>query len=545
MSLLPLDFPELSRDQLSCCELRLEALKTWLDQLPLAHPQASYQSLSTFLDEFNRLKMSAPRRLEWLTSLAPWVDKVCQQLEITHQNQAAEAAQALQILLGQGYKRSVNDLLQSREQLPSSILGPSLLEALYQALQQTSELILRACRLGTSTPDKTWKELYFLYRLACQSRLQERPVRDKAPRNCEQAYFRALLLGLIQAEGLRSDELAQLYPLLAIWAPLLKITAATSPEAQFQVLASQHYRPRPAWSDAQINSDQDFGLNAQPISDLLNRQIQSQSAALGNRLLQHLQTLFNTGSDRNAPRLEASGNISLVLGMRSVHFHLSGRKPFEEWTAGGNKTRKQEDNPPSDDPWSVAPDAAENESYGYLKVVELETSNLSTSVEDEFNKRYPVYTLELVNTSATGYCLYWPGKAPAQLATGEMIALQDKAGSPWQPAVIRWVRQADEGHQLGVELLPSRMQPCAIKPLIKVGEPLSYLPGFLIPELRILGTPASVITPLLPFREGQKVEIYSSQTTQRARLVQLLSTPGEFNQFQLQKLGGELGLHTT
>jgi|GEM_PF-1961011 len=543
MSLLPLDFPELNRDQLDSCATRKDALETWLQELPLAHPVACQTKLNQLLSEFNQLRFPPPRRLEWLKRIAETANQVCQTLDKAHHERAqAEAAQQLQKQLSQGYKRTVNDLLNLRSQLPASILGPALLEALFYALIHTSSLIRRSCQFSVEAPENTWRELYLLYRLACQSRLQNRRLQEEeAPHSCEEAYRQALLLGIIQAENLGPDELAQLYPYLAEWGQQLQLTSALSPDAYFQVLASRNFLPERNQAAHPVNNEQDFGLNTQPLSATLAKQLEKTSHPLSNRLLQHLISLLDETSDRAAPRIPASGTLELVLGLRSVHFHLGGKKPFEHWAAGGNLQPSLQSNPflndaRSDDPWSAAHDATEASSSASIQFIDLEKGSLSRSLTEELDQRYPVYQLQQVNTSATGYCLSWVGEAPKLLATGELIALRETPSDPWQPAVIRWVRPATEDQQLGVELLPSRLQPCAIKPIIKIGEPINAMPGFYLPSLQVLGTPASVITPLLPFREGQKVDIHRTEGKERARLARLLSTPGEFNQFQLENL---------
>lgn len=544
MSLLPLDFPELDRDQLKSCATRKEALEAWLQELPLAHPMASQEQLSQLMDEFNRLRLPPPRRLEWLKLIAATANPICQELEFqAHQGIEAEATQRLQRQLSQGYKRSLHDLLKLRSQLPPSILGPALLEALFYAIVHTSSLIRRACQFSIEAPAGTWRELYLLYRLACQSKLQNRPVPgQKAPHTCETAYCQALLLGIIQAENLGRFELARLYPYLADWANQLQLTSAQSPDASFLVLASRQFFPERNQAAYPINNEQDFGLNTRPLSELLQRQLEAADNPLNNRLLQHLIALTSEPSERAAPRVAASGPIDLVLGWRSVHFHLNGKQPFEQLATGGNLTSDLSRNPflttpDSQDPWSAAPDATENQSKGSIQWVEMEKGGLSRSAAEERDKRYPVHSLQQVNTSATGYCLAWVGQAPANLITGELIALREKRQDPWQAGVIRWVRPDAKGQQLGVELLASRLQACAVQPIIKIGDPIEQMPGFYLPALPVLGTPASLLTPLLPFREGQKVAINRREGKERARLVKLLSSPGEFNQFQLEPLG--------
>lgn len=546
MSLLPLNFPELSRDQLQSCATRLDALEVWLGQLPMAHPVASQQKLLQLLQEFNQLKLLPLRRLEWLNTLRPPIQLVLNELDRSSNPESRELAQSLQNLQAQAYKRVVNDLLELRGQLPPPLLAKALLQSLHTALVCLGSLIFRSCRFSISAPAECWPELNLLYHVARQSRLQHKPVQAETPQNCEQAYLQWVLLGLVQPENLRSDELERLLPQLALWSKQLVLLPPDDEKSIFQVLAKNNYQPGRATPLTLPASDRELGLDTRDISTTLFAELQQGQSRLGNRLIQHLQTTLGEVSERGTPRVDATGSIQLVLGLRSVHFHLNARRPFESLVAGQNLTSQPRENPflqQQTDPWSEAHDAAENNSIGTLQLVEID-SNLSTSLDEELSKRHPQHTLQLVNTSATGYCLHWQGSAPPLLRTGELIALKEQAADPWQPGLIRWIKEVNDGHQLGIERLGSRMQPCAIKPIIKVGQPVDYMPGFLIPELQILGIPASVITPLLPFREGQKVSISTQQGVQRAKLVQLMSSPGEFNQFRLEPIGQEgLSLH--
>lgn len=555
MSLLLFDLPELNRDQLQSCELRLNALENWFNELPLAHPEVSGQRLNLLLGEFNQLKFLPLRRLEWLNLLEPLAIQVTQSLDTSsHLEQQGDLAQQLQIQLAQGYKRVVNDLLKLRDQLPAAILARSLLQALFSALQHSGGLILRSCLFSVSAPSSSWAELNLLYHLACQSRLQNKNLQTSAPQNCEQAYFQAVLLGLIQAENLRKDEVKQIFPLLAQWSQQLHRLAPDHPGQLFIISAEHQYIPQ----RADLNSEQEnttkltnsakarsFALDTRLLADSLQANLTDNN--LSKRLTQHLASCLGEVSTRITPRIDNNEPIELVLGLRSAHFHMNNQRPLDTLIAGGNQVNKIKDNPfikqTINDPWAAAFDAGENTSSGNIQLVEMET-NLSTSLNEELNKRYPIHPLEQVNASATGYCIFWPGEGAALLKTGELIAFREIVSDPWQAGLIRWVREVAKGHQLGVERLGGRMQPCAVKLLVKIGQPRDFMPGFLIPELQILGVAASLVTPLLPFREGQKVEISHSQGLEKARLIELISSPGEFNHFRLEATGqNNLSLH--
>ncbi|NLW05865.1 MAG: hypothetical protein GX029_11695 [Pseudomonadaceae bacterium] len=557
MSLLFFDLPELTLEQLDSCTLRLDALESWLGELPFAHPSICSQKLNGLLTEFNQLKFIPLRRLEWLNLLQPAVNKVMQGLDRgSHLQQEGDQAQALQQHLAQGYKRVINDLLKLREQLLPHLLARSLLQALFAALENSSALILRSCLLSVNAPQTSWQELNLLYNLACQSRLQHKNLKETAPLNCEQVYFQALLLGLIQAESLRRDEINQVYPLLAEWSRLINRLAYNHPHRLFVITAENNYAPKRATLNTEEKNKpqlsngakyRGLALDTRMLAETLQETLAKSN--LSKRLIQHLATCLGEVSTRITPRITTNEPITLVLGLRSVHFHMNNQRTLDTLIAGSNvakgaiKSNPFLNNTNLQDPWAAAFDTGENNSSGNIQLIEME-SNLSTSLEEELSKRHPVHQLVQINASATGYCLFWLGEAADQLKTGELVAFKEKASEPWQAGLIRWVREAAEGQQLGVERLGGRMQPCAVKPIIKVGEPRDYMPGFLIPELPVLGVSAGLITPLLPFREGQKVEISYSQGVEKARLVELISSPGEFNHFRLESLGQKgLSLH--
>ncbi len=515
MSLLLFDFPELNREQLNCCMLKLDALEDWLSELPLSHPSICSQKLNDLLNEFNQLKLLPLRRLEWLNLLQPTVNKVMQILDKgSHLQNEGKQAQDLQHKMAQGYKRVINDLLKLRKQLQPPILARSLLQALFAALENSSALILRACLLSVSAPKTSWQELNLLYHLACQSRLQHKMLTATTLLNCEQIYFKTLLLGLIQAESLRKDEINQVYPLLGEWSRLINRLTYNHPHRLFVVTADSNYAPKraclsnhnaPALSTSA--KSRSLALDTRMLADTLVETLAK--SALSKRLIQHLANCLGEACQRTTTRIETNQPMTLVLGLRSAHFHMNNRRDLDTLI---------------NDPSNPAPAPA---------TLEVDAN---PSLEDELNKRYPVHSLTQINASATGYCLLWSNETSIKLKTGKLVAFKENPQEPWQAGLIRWVREVKEGQQLGVERLGGRMQPCAIKPIIKIGEPKDFMPGFFIPELQVLGIAAGLVAPLLSFRVGQKVEISHSQGLVEAKLVELISSHGEFNHFRLEPL---------
>ena len=543
---MPLHFPELSLDELDCCATDKKALVQWLLDLPLAHPMASQEKLAGLLDQLNRLKLAAPRRLEWLSEIRPLVDQVCHELDQgLHAAGEDQAAQDLADLLAQGYKRCVHDLLEQRAQLPAPVLARSLSQALYQAILRLSHLVLRACKQHLIAPDRCWEELHYLYFIARRSRLHDKPLAEQAPQTCQQAYYQALLLVLVHGEQIRRDELDQVFAWLAEWSGLIEECAPNAHLAQFEVLKEHHYFPRRRQGLDLHPTGEDLGFSTRQIARQLQQALDGGDPPLSNRLTQHLLALLDDSADRAAPRIESEQPLTLVLGMLAAHFHMNGRRSLDSLVSDNPQYKSERENPflkeaeKKADPWSGAFDAedrAHEASEDSTKPVEFESFTLA-SAQIDLSERFPLFTLRQLNTSSTGYCLYWPGDAPDQLRTGELVAVREHDSDLWHGGVIRWVREAQGGHQLGVELLASRLEPCAIRPVITVGDEAPFRPGFLIPAIDVFRVPPGLIAPLLPFREGQKVEILDGEQRRLAKLAELVSTPGEFSQFRLEWIG--------
>ena len=86
-------------------------------------------------------------------------------------------------------------------------------------------------------------------------------------------------------------------------------------------------------------------------------------------------------------------------------------------------------------------------------------------------------------------------------------ALRDQADPRWCLAVARWIRQDEQGPFMGVELLAPHARPVAIRVVQSKGGQAEFQRAFLLPELKPLGRPATLITPATPFKDGQKVVI--------------------------------------
>jgi hypothetical protein len=156
---------------------------------------------------------------------------------------------------------------------------------------------------------------------------------------------------------------------------------------------------------------------------------------------------------------------------------------------------------------------------------------------EETTEAYPSYELPIVNHSPGGYCLSWPKEVPVQLQAGELLGTQDAPDQGWSVAVVRWIRQVrGGGTQMGIELIAPHAQPCGVQLVRKNEQNSHYLRALLLPEIRVISRPATLITPRLPFQESNKVVINHNGDEIRAVLSRKQTSTGSFSQFEYRSL---------
>jgi hypothetical protein len=93
---------------------------------------------------------------------------------------------------------------------------------------------------------------------------------------------------------------------------------------------------------------------------------------------------------------------------------------------------------------------------------------------------------------------------------------------------------------MGVELLAPQARPIAIRIVQSKGSQMDFQRAFILPELKPLGRPATLITPATPFKGGQKILVKEKGAQNTAQLGDCLLRTGSFNQFTFRVLDGYL-----
>jgi hypothetical protein len=554
-----------TQSRLSFCEATPRDLKRWIANLPKANIGETARQLYQGLSELNQLLTPSDNRLQLLELLRPEVYYVCKHLERHFLHQAivldersrkiANLCQALQSHLAIGYKQIVIRVTPRF----TKDRAPLLTQALQRAIHCLNGALIRATELYCPVPENLWLELHQLYRIGCQFQLKNLSVRDELASqtqklSIEQTYVVALLLGASRCNQLRQNQIARLAEVLEPWSQWIKLQPTKLDNGLFAIAPDLDTGPRYRSKFLAEQQERLLGIDPQPLVMAIENHLQQSAdkvsplpipVGLNLDTLQHLHAAWGQAAERSFQRTVGHGTLTLCVGMSALHFYLGGQRSFNDILKkpGARPAQFSATDPTAraKDQWRHAFDAAPHGTADtLLPYEEIEYPHLQNDDSHEASDRqqhFPTYALPVINHSPGGYCLAWPGAVPAELQAGEMVGIEDTAGQGWSIAVVRWIRQVrGGGTQMGIEQVAPCAEPCGLQLIRSHDEHSQYLRGLLLPAISAIDLPATLLTPRLPFQEGNKVLINTNGEERRAGLERRVSSTNSFNQFAYRSL---------
>lgn len=534
--------------ELSFCKTTARDLAGWLRDLPKANIGEYSRQLYMALTELSHLKATPELRLQLLEQLRPEVARIIRQLEKAHllnsvildarANRVANLCHSLQHHLNSGYKQAAADLQTKK--------SGTLVLAIQRTLHGLFLSLARSYLAYRVVPQGLWFEAHQMYRLISHHGLMSQNVKDPLletvqEQTLEEAYACVLLLGCARANQMRQGDIKTLVEQLPGWAGLVDIQGVDEPQTVFAVALTTDTPPR---YRALLNLEgrsHILGLNTHRLIEALKPEAQS-GGRLPASLLEQLASAWGNIAKRGYPRTVTSQTLELCIGMSAVHFHLAGEKSFEDSMRLEQPAARKLQLVPTQpeaptDVWAMAADAFQ-EPGSKLDMIDYGTSFATDTQEEEkrdFSALYPIVSSTVVNQSPGGYCLEWKKDAPANLQTGDILAIRKSASADWSIAIIRWIRQnQDSGAQTGVEMLAHKAEPCGAQ-LLRSGKAASdYLRALRIPEVTAISRPPQIITAKIPFREGNTVTLNIGGEESRVILGRLVKQTASCSQFEYE-----------
>lgn len=557
-----LEPPETTLGELSFANTSTTAINQWAAALPVVNIEETGAQLKLATAELALLDAPPADKYEYLEAVRPLLHYIGTRLDRAALSSAKSAkesqAQRLLLNLCNGYKGVVLDAVEGLEN-DKSVDKDLLPQAIHRLISDLSRVLLRALQLYLQPPPNFWWEINELFRLAETLGVTDFKHTDDEnhsgePLSIKQAYLRALLLAACKPNQLQQAQLAQVFNVLETWTEpvtlakgrsdaLLVIDVEGNTGPQFNTTPVELVAPRGLHTEVLAYEIEAFlkGVDGSIVIP----------STLSKRLLRHLVDAWSLMHPRGFSRFPTNAKVRVAVGLRASHYFLSGGCNFNDQISNTNDLLRREVNPFLDvhyeaaksedqDPWSQAHDLKVkipvNPNITAPERILLENSQR----EEPIARAYEHFETIAVDSSAGGYRMEWLDTVPPNATVGELIALREEKSPRWCVAVIRWLRQENKRISMGVELISPRAIPVAVRAIQKRGGPTDFARGLMLPAIKGLNLPATLITPRVPFEERQKVHIQRQGIQTTAQLLESQLKTESVNRFTFRMLDGYL-----
>jgi len=543
-----------------------ESVGEWIGRLPMANVSETAGHIRQATFEIARLDTDWSTRMALLEGIRPTVAYLSNRLDRAANSAGNQAdvivrlAQRLQSNLCSGYKAVILQAYELADQDPNVRRTVSL--AIHRSLSDLARTLLRTLQYYVAPAEHIWLKLNQLYLLAERLGIEDECHEDTENNSSVSlsiagVYLRSLLLALARPYQLRHKQLSDVFQALTGWVPMVSLSAADNEDLYVVDLSSDQ---GPGYAGNGQDTDTSRGIHSEVLAHELEAYLREVDGSVviprdfDDALIHHLVDAWGEMKTRAFGRSEAAEPMKVCVGMRTAHYYLSGGAEFADLLDSTDEGRRLEINPflssevqylksagDRDDVWNEAFDVGgkipENPN---IDDPELRLFSPEPALPAEPEQTHQHYDTTTADTSPGGYRLRWNEPFPANLQTGEVIGLRDETDPRWCVAVVRWIRQDSTGPYMGVELLAPQARPVAVRVVQSKGGKAEFQRAFLLPELKPIGQPATLITPATPFQTGQKVHFTDSGTQSTAQLGECLLKTESFNQFTFRVLDGYL-----
>ncbi|MAC35064.1 MAG: GTPase [Haliea sp.] len=566
----------------SAFPLSADGARAWVSALPVANAREVALRLKAVFDELNRSPAAPDLRHQLLETLRPALQVATQTLSRRFLNQPlvlpeeprqiAQLSDQLYGLAATGYTLVALHAIRDRHSIQGTNPARLACEALQRALCLVGCKQLQAFQLYQDSDNRAWFTLHQLYTLAERQQLTQLPVIGRLGEHTTitATYAAPLLLACCKPNQLRQSDLSAIHRGLREWSHNVRVLPFQPSSGLFAIDLDSDQPPVYASTVSGSDSKQLRTLDTEPLVAALRRLAErdqeeggkglvfDQDTRLHSNILQHVIESLSSVSMRNFNRSPFRGELWVGVGLSSAHYHCAGELTFEQVLHGRDYEPSADarvaGNPflvdqHRHDPWETinprdihqgektaspdeeAPEAIPIEPLVAEELLDDEPPQLSA------RERYPEYRVQAVNASPGGYCLAWDDDLPGDIRTGDVLSLREEGHGNWLVAAIRWISSLQgAGTMVGVELLSPGAIPYGAHIQNNQGGESAPIRVLLLPEIKLVGQPNTLITPRSGFREGQKLRLERHGEELRIRLQRQLAATATFSQFDYRVL---------
>jgi hypothetical protein len=533
---LVLSVPNLSTRSADDMELQPPQVKKWLEDLPLLNIADTSRKLLSTLSIHNRVEFDDSLRLQLLELFRYSVNQISlelarqyigQPLPLSEKHKTiAEQNNQLQLEQANGYKRLVLnrvDKAGDRKELTITAL------IIQRAIRCLTDVLAVSYQTYSPYPQETWKEIHALYTHAERLKLADVEVDDPLNKTLSRSkishvYKQALLLDFSDPFHLPPRMIDRVHHYLDRWASLAKLTDVAptyNPTCQF-LIDPENDRAGIVYTDALLDghSPPYRLLNTVELARLAHTQLtllkngqlpppeglqENFYQESGQDLLKRVISAWGVNPQRSFRRSQRSGHqVDIAVGLDAINYWINGGKKFVvSSTFVGPMTQRTQ--------------------HG----IEEKKSAAARMSEREYS------TWDVEDESAGGLALSKTGQISIPVHVGDLVITRPPGiGSAWSVGVIRWVKSAASSNvEIGIQHLAPSAEPAVIKTVSEKKIESDFLPALLLPEIKPLKQPQTLITQRGICKPGVEIFMDNGYRLYRIAPTRLVETSHSFEQF--------------
>lgn len=552
--------------------LSAQGAEQWAQSLPVTDTRRYVAQLRETARDLNRVAMPADLRFDIMEALAPGLQVAATNLSRRFLNQPlvlpeeprqlVELAENLYSAFSTAYTLVAVHAVQHRDELDEASPARLACQGLQRAIYYTGRRMLQTFQLYQNMEPHGWLTLHQLYALGERQKLAELPVRDREGRQqtLQDTYLQTLLLGCCKANQLRQSDLAGIHRGLRDWSANVRLLARDDEHQCLFVVDLTGDHPPVYHTDSTPHQPQQRYIDTRGLVDHLEA-LRTEDRASGSHgirldedvtlpsnLLDHLITSLGSHSLRNFSRASgADTELDVAVGLSSAHYHAAGGTPFanllpRHLAGPGSRGNPFAARSVAPAPWSEpgptsdrhGADGAANGSPDAEPGIDVRLED-TDAPERNPEQRFPVFRARAVNSSPGGYCLEWSGNTPVNLRSGDIMCVREPGQRDWVIAAVRWVSALAQANTLvGVELLSPKAMPYGARTVGQRGTLSEPMRALLLPEIKLVGKPHTLITPRAGFRERQKVVLLREGEEFLIQLQRQVGATASYSQFDFR-----------
>jgi hypothetical protein len=527
-----LNIPVITPEHVARLDFALPIFTKWCDSLPLADTATTAKMLFLALTELNKTSLKPEDKFAIAEMIRRPLYSTTVGLRkhyINHSNSlakqklmVAELAQTLQTEITHIYKTIFEEITNGKSSFDpkyNRIIEVSLYRIIYFFLRR----LFRSYQLYNQIEPGLWREIHLIYHIACQLKTQKNAIGtqytvENFPVTVENCYKEILILAATNPYQWRHLEQEAIMAALNYWVDHAIIRQFNN---DFKSRGVYLFNPTKDSGPISPQLSQDsidtqsliLELNEQAAkTSLISERIEfsAQDGSEYSLSLACFNKLIHDWTKEVKPkdlRVLTTGSTRATFGINATYYNINNRKKSD---------LKKEI----------------HTNLNYLQADEEENKPESKIVGEVF----PVHICFMHDQSPGGYQIMHYSEVHPIIHAGDIVGLKkvkpNQDPSTWEIGEIRWLQyRSAEKLSIGIRKLSNNPLPVNVYLLRNDQSRQDTLFHCIL-----LGETPQIITPMLPFKQGQKILLEKTLTNKIIVLEKQISTSGTFKIFEYKEM---------